>query len=248
MARCHLLRDTGSEAPQHSLRTYMGTASTAEGDGVDRILQHMKVPRTTHNTHTTCTHHTNQECDVELSSITADGDVALQGVVERRYGHTVMINRDPNHYAKGLVTNALNLAKTYPKMTEIVPSLKAHFLIGALPLGLLCGGAFQIAEYLHCKQGSRSTRRKRKSSAHICVASSPTSPTNPTSTAFMMGARRRRSVLILFKTRTCWKLSAPSSIAMLLIANDTFTGTAQSSLNHSIVLPASASTRSGIGQ
>jgi hypothetical protein len=43
VARQHLLKDTASGAHQHALRTYKGTAKTAEADGTKQILAHLKV-------------------------------------------------------------------------------------------------------------------------------------------------------------------------------------------------------------
>jgi len=44
LGRNHLLKDTASGARQHPLRTYQGTASTAEGDSSAQLLTHLKVP------------------------------------------------------------------------------------------------------------------------------------------------------------------------------------------------------------
>jgi hypothetical protein len=44
IARHHLLKDTGSGAKQHPLRTYMGTSNTAEGDATEHLLNQLKVP------------------------------------------------------------------------------------------------------------------------------------------------------------------------------------------------------------
>jgi len=71
-----------------------------------------------------------QESEVALNSVTADGDVAISAIVEKHYGHSVSVNRDPNHYAKGLLNNVKNLSITYPALADIAPLLKAHFLVG----------------------------------------------------------------------------------------------------------------------
>jgi len=43
VARHHMLKDTASGARQHPLRTYKGTANTAEADGSEQLLLHVKV-------------------------------------------------------------------------------------------------------------------------------------------------------------------------------------------------------------
>lgn len=88
-----------------------------------------------------------QESEVALNSVTADGDVAISAIVEKHYGHSVSVNRDPNHYAKGLLNNVKNLSITYPALADIAPLLKAHFLVGTVIITMK-----EAATYLSHKQ------------------------------------------------------------------------------------------------
>jgi hypothetical protein len=42
----------------------------------------------------------------------------------------MMVNRDPNHYAKGLAKHVTNLCHEHPALNIVMASLKAHFLVG----------------------------------------------------------------------------------------------------------------------
>lgn len=64
----------------------------------------------------------------------ADGDVAINAIVEKHFGRSVPVNRDPNHYVKGLLKNIAALSATHPKVAELGPVLKAHFLRGTTAL------------------------------------------------------------------------------------------------------------------
>jgi regulatory protein YycH of two-component signal transduction system YycFG len=77
-----MLKDTASGAHQHPLRTYKGTANTAEGDGSRQVLKYITVNHI---------------------SITSDGDAAIHRIVACEYDSSEVVTyRDPNHYAKSL--------------------------------------------------------------------------------------------------------------------------------------------------
>jgi hypothetical protein len=102
VAHVHLLKDTGSGGQQHPLCTYKGTSSTAKG-----------------------------EQGITLSSVTTDGDMEIASIVTAVSPKAnVMVNRDPNHYAKGLAKHVTNLCHEHPVLNVVVASLKAHFLVG----------------------------------------------------------------------------------------------------------------------
>lgn len=66
-----------------------------------------------------------------LSSVTADGGTEIASIVTAVSPKAnVMVNRDPNHYAKGLAKHVTNLCHEHPALNVVVASLKAHFLIG----------------------------------------------------------------------------------------------------------------------
>lgn len=54
--------------------------------------------------------------------------------MEQEWGRSVVVHRDPNHYAKGLVKNVQHLCEEYPVLEPVAAKLKAHFLIGTFPL------------------------------------------------------------------------------------------------------------------
>jgi hypothetical protein len=60
----------------------------------------------------------------------ADGDAGVHKLVERHFGQSVPTQRDPNHYAKGLVTHMNTLSDKYPTIKKVISALKQHFLIG----------------------------------------------------------------------------------------------------------------------
>jgi hypothetical protein len=76
-----------------------------------------------------------QECGVQLTSVTADGDAAIHTLVEQHHGRSVVTNRDPNHYAKGLLKNMENLCAEFPILRPISTTLKQHFLISMVSCG-----------------------------------------------------------------------------------------------------------------
>lgn len=144
VARVHLLKDTGSGACQHPLRTYTGTSSTAEGYATEQALTLLVVHPLNISfidgravQHWVRHHQLTlflQEQGVQLSSVTADGDTEIASIVAVVCPKgDVIINHDPNHYAKGLSKHVTNLCSAHPALKVIVASLKAHFLIGSFP-------------------------------------------------------------------------------------------------------------------
>jgi len=73
-----------------------------------------------------------QSSGAALTSITTDGDVKIAGVVEKLHGRDVVLNRDPNHYAKGLLKDVQNLATQFSILADVATVLKIHFLVGTL--------------------------------------------------------------------------------------------------------------------
>lgn len=71
---------------------------------------------------------------MKITSITADGDSEIHKLVEDEFGDSVVMLRDPNHYAIGLAKNLENLGNTFPVLADlgVSESLKTHFLIGML--------------------------------------------------------------------------------------------------------------------
>jgi hypothetical protein len=57
--------------------------------------------------------------------------------VAQHFGTSVPVHHDPNHYAKGLLKNVLNLCTTFPVLKMVAMKLKQHFLIGKLALSQL---------------------------------------------------------------------------------------------------------------
>ncbi len=71
-----------------------------------------------------------QDANLIPDTVTADGDAAIEGHVAAAFGNDVLVNRDPNHYAKGLLKNVLALGGDYPVIKELAMPLKKHFLVG----------------------------------------------------------------------------------------------------------------------
>jgi hypothetical protein len=71
-----------------------------------------------------------QEAGIVLTSVTADGYSAIHTIMEAQFGKDITINRDPNHYVKGLIKSFEHLTEDFPALADLGASLKTHFLLG----------------------------------------------------------------------------------------------------------------------